>query len=531
MDNLDALKLQVIHEACRIIGHALDLDQALRDVLHILGERLPTERATIALMDEELGHLKIRASYGLSSAEEARGIYGPGEGVTGKVFLTGEPCIILDITQEPLFLDRTRARARSLSKSRIAFLAVPILLEEQPTGVLSVDRLFSSTIDYQEDLKFLEIIALIIGQFVQLQNIVRQRESMLKQENLVLRTELSKRLNDFMVSSKSPEMQKAVALIKRVAPTKANVLLLGESGTGKTLTARLIHELSSRASRPMVKINCAALPENLLEAELFGYEKGAFTGATSSKPGRLEEAHGGTAFLDEIGELSPGLQAKLLRFVQEREFERLGSTKTRQVDVRIIAATNRDLTEMIERGEFREDLYFRLNVFPISIPPLRQRKEDLPLLINFILRRLGKEYGRELRFTPECIDLLSQHEWPGNVRELENFLERLFIVCEGSVIRARDVLLLMKKGAKRATAPTERQADTDIKPTIIRPSELSKEDILEVLERNSFIMGRAAKELGLSFRQLRYRISKLGLDQQIPIKRGRPATAVKTVKS
>ncbi len=506
-ESLNKRKLLVLHEACQIIGKALDLDNALRSILRILAERLHMERATVTLYDEEIDRLFIRASYGLTPEEEARGIYAPGEGVTGQVFITGEPCIILNIQQEPLFLNRTKAR--SLNRDQISFLAVPIILEEKTIGVLSVDRLFEDGIDYHEDLQFLEIMALLIAQFVRLRHIVEKREASLRQENLVLRTELKKRFTDFMVSSRSPEMQKVLTLVRQVANTRATVLLLGESGTGKTLTARLIHELSPRAGKPFVKINCAALPENLLEAELFGYERGAFTGAFNSKPGRLEEADGGTVFLDEIAELSLELQAKLLRFIQEKEFERLGSTKTRRVDVRLIAATNQNLQKLVQEGRFREDLYFRLNVFPIRIPPLRERMEDLPLLINFIMRRLAREYARELVIAPEAVKLLAQYNWPGNIRELENFLERLFIVCESGKVTAESIRPFLKNKMDREEVSSHKREPT-------------KEDILRALERHGFIVARAAQELGLTFRQLRYRIQRLGLEDQIPLRRGRP---------
>ncbi len=509
---IDSVKLEVLHAACRIIGEALDLDEALRSILCILGKKLKMERAAITLFDEDLNRLLIRASYGLSPEEERRGIYAPGEGITGKVFLSGEPCLVLDVREEPLFLNRTGAR--KLHKDRISFIAVPIVLEDQVIGVLSVDRLFGTEIDFREDIRFLEIVALLVAQFVSLRRKVEEREQRLRQENLVLRTELKKRFSDFMASSRNPEMQRVLALVRRVAPTKATVLLLGESGTGKTLTARLIHELSPRASGPFVKINCAVLPENLLEAELFGYERGAFTGAVSSKPGRLEEAEGGTIFLDEVAELSLPLQAKLLRFIQEREFERLGSTKTRRVDVRIIAATNQDLSKLVAHGSFREDLYFRLNVFPISLPPLRRRREDIPLLINFILRRLSKEYARELRFSPEAMEIMVRYPWPGNIRELENFLERLFIVCDQKKVDVQEVKSLLKKPEAKELFLAEDQE--------IPRTEPSAEEIYRILKRHDFVIARAAKELGLSFRQLRYRIKKLGLEGQIPLKHGRP---------
>ncbi len=518
--NLESIKLQVLHKISQLISYAFDLDEALNKILFLLAENLKMERASVVLFDEERGALVIKASYGLSSKEKERGIYLPGEGITGKVFATGEPCIVLDIWKEPLFLNKTQAR--SFRKEQISFLAVPIKLEEEPIGVLTVDKLFDEKVDYGEDIKFLEIIALIIAQFVKLRKLIEAHEESLKQENLILKTELKKRFSDFMAASRNASMQRVLTLVRRVAYTKATVLLLGESGTGKTLTARLIHELSPRADKPFIKINCAVLPENLLEAELFGYERGAFTGAVSSKPGRLEEAHGGTVFLDEISELPLTLQSKLLRFIQEKEFERLGSNKTIKVDVRIIAATNKDLLSLVREGKFREDLYFRLNVFPIYIPPLRERKEDIPLIVNFIMQRLSKEYGRKLYLTPEVMDLFMRYPWPGNIRELENVLERLFIVCENDRVELKDVEMFLKNNRKTPLSFTP-ETEGEGRDYSIKPKEPSPEEILNVLKKHNYIVARAAKELGLTFRQLRYRIKKFGLEKKIPIKRGRPS--------
>ncbi|WP_297055752.1 sigma 54-interacting transcriptional regulator [Thermosulfurimonas sp.] len=509
MKNLEALKLEVLYATHELIGQALDLEESLRRVLRILGEKLDMRRASIVLWDEVSGHLKIKASYGLSAEEEAQGIYAIGEGVTGRVFATGQPCVVSDVSREPLFLNRTGARR--LTKEKISFIAVPIQAQQEILGVLWVDRLFGYRVSLEEDLRFLEVMAFLIAQFVKLKRQVEARESHLREENLALRDELESRLSEFMYGSRSPKMKEILSLVKQVAPTRATVLLLGESGTGKTLTARLIHELSPRRDRPFVKVNCAALPENLLEAELFGYERGAFTGADRSKPGRLELAEGGTVFLDEIGELSLPLQGKLLRFIQEREFERLGSTRTRRVDVRIIAATNRDLEKLVREGAFREDLFYRLNVFPIYIPPLRERRQDIPGLVKFLLHRMEKTYGRRLVLSPEALQKLTEYSWPGNVRELENILERLFIVAEENPVSEKLVSRLLS---------LEEKSDPSFSSS--GPREPTAEEILESLRRHHYIIARAARELGLTFRQLRYRLKKLGLEERCPIRRGRP---------
>jgi Nif-specific regulatory protein len=284
--------------------------------------------------------------------------------------------------------------------------------------VLSVDRLFGREIGFEEDIRFLTILATLVAQFVAVNREVEKREKKLLTENRFLKAEVSEKYNHFFAVGVSPAMQALKQMIAKVSPSKASVLLLGESGTGKTLTARIIHEMSGRERGPFVKVNCASLPDNLIESELFGYEKGAFTGAAETKRGRFEDAESGTIFLDEIGELPMGVQAKLLRFLQDHEFERLGGTKTRQLDVRIIAATNQDLSRSVQEGRFRSDLFYRLNVFPIAIPPLRERRSDVPLLANSFLEKTAKAYGRRLSFAPEALEALVNRDLGLTMRQM-----------------------------------------------------------------------------------------------------------------
>ena len=385
------LELKVLYDISQIIGQCLNLDQTLEIILEILSEYLSMKRATITLKNGEVDTLSIRASHGLRPKEKQRGVYRFDEGVTGLIFRTAEPFVVPDVTKEPLFLNKTGSRR--IDKGQISFIGVPIVLNSKPIGVLSVDRLFDEDVSFEEDIRFLTILSALMAQLISLNDQVKAREHSLVKANLSLKTDLSEKSRNFFSVGTSPTMLEVQQLIRKVAPTKASVLLLGESGTGKTLVAKIIHELSSRARSSFIKVNCAALPENLLESELFGYEKGAFTGALESKPGRVEEADGGTLFLDEIGELPVALQVRLLRFLQDRDFERLGSTKTRKVDVRVIAATNRDLSAAVAEGLFREDLYYRLDVFPIRVPPLRERREDIVPLVRFFCDKISREYG------------------------------------------------------------------------------------------------------------------------------------------
>ncbi len=327
----------------------------------------------------------------------------------------------------------------------------------------------------------------------------------LREENLKLREELGRRYEFDNIVGRSGPMQEIFATIMRVAPTRATVLLAGESGVGKDLIARAIHFHSPRRDRPLVKINCTAIPENLMESELFGFEKGAFTGAQNSKPGKFEQADTGTVFLDEIGDVPASIQVKLLRVLQEREFERLGSNVTRHIDVRVVAATNQDLRAALEQGTFREDLYYRLNVVPMNIPPLRERKEDIPFLAEHFIRKLGPDTGNRVEsITDEAIAKLMAYYWPGNVRELENVIERSLVMCSGSRLDAPDIRLEM--------APRSRVQSDRFLPEGLSLDEYEQEIIREALRRAEGNKSQAARLLGLTRNALRYRLSQMGLE-------------------
>ena len=332
----------------------------------------------------------------------------------------------------------------------------------------------------------------------------------LRDENRVLREELGRRYTFDSIVGHSRAMQEIFATIMRVAPTRATVLLAGESGVGKDLIARAIHFHSPRRDRPFVKINCTAIPENLMESELFGFEKGAFTGAVASKPGKFEQADTGTAFLDEIGDVPGSIQVKLLRVLQEREFERLGSNKTRQIDVRILAATNRDLRAALEDGTFREDLYYRLNVVPISIPPLRERKEDIPFLAEHFVQKLGPETGAKANSISEgAIKRLVECPWPGNVRELENVIERSLVLSTGTRLEADDIKMEANPRARESAVES-------FLPDGVTLDEHEQAIIREALQRANGNKSQAARLLGLTRNALRYRLSQIGMEDKTP---------------
>jgi two-component system NtrC family response regulator len=335
-----------------------------------------------------------------------------------------------------------------------------------------------------------------------------EREVSLSRENRDLRDQLREKFKvDFIISA-SRGMEEALNLVKRAAPSAATVLILGESGTGKELIARAIHYSSPRADRPLVKVNCAALPENLLESELFGHEKGAFTGAVTRRVGRFEQADQGTIFLDEIGDLSPSLQSKLLRVLQEKEFERVGSGQTLRVDVRVVAATNRNLEEAIQKGTFREDLYYRLNVVTVFLPPLRERKEDIPPLIEHFLKKYRRQNQKSMvSLSKEARDLLLNYNYPGNIRELENIVERAVVLSRGDTIMTQDLPLNLREG-KVEDLMKQSGKGRSLPETL---EEIERLRITQALESSHGVQTRAAEELGISERVLRYKMKKYGI--------------------
>lgn len=505
------LKHSALLAICQAIDQAIDLESALEVVLRIISEQLSMQRATVTLYDPETGQLSINASYGLSAEEKRRGVYRLNEGVTGRIFQTGEPFYVPDIDNEPLFLDKTGSRR--LERGMISFIGVPIILHGDPIGVLNVDRLFDDEVSFDEDVNFLKVVATLIGQFISLHEKILEREAVLKRENTSLKYQISKNSKGPYIVGESAAMVEVQRQMEKVSPTKATVLLLGESGVGKTLIAQIIHELSERKGHPFIKINCASIPENLLESELFGYEKGAFTGASGTRPGRFEEADSGTIFLDEIGELPMGLQAKLLRVLQDKELERLGSNRTRTVDVRILAATNRDLSSLVEEGNFRLDLYYRLNVFPLRVPPLRERKEDITGLLNHFLRKMSDDYGRVIHLTAPALDSLIRYDWPGNVREMQNLVERMVIMSDADRISLEFLKAYLAPGQSAAIQEAVSPSSQPVQFSSLK--EVERNEVLAALEHNEWLQYKAAEALGLTARQMGYRVRKFGLESII----------------
>src|SRR6476659_4721849 len=406
--------LSTLLEVSQALSGTLNLRSGLHRVLEVLAKHHGTVRSLITLVHDN-GELHVEASDGLDAPSHAVR-YRVGEGIIGKVAESGRPIVVPRVSKEPTFLNRA-AKRPELPKEELSFICVPILLNRRAVGALGVDLRFNPDRDYDRYVKFLGIAASSIAQAVKIQRMVDEEKQRLVDENTHLRQELRERYDFSNIIGSSGPVRQMYEQLAQVAPTNTTVLVRGESGTGKELIAHAIHYNSPRAKKPFVKVSCAALPDSLIESELFGYERGAFTGAEQRKKGRFELAEAGTLFLDEIGDISPATQVKLLRVLQEREFERLGSTETIKVNVRMVAATNKDLEKAIAAGEFREDLYYRLNVFTIFMPPLRERKSDVLLLADHFLEKFAREHRRSIRrISTPAIDMLTSYHWPGNVR-------------------------------------------------------------------------------------------------------------------
>ncbi len=522
IESLSGLKrelqeLTALNEISLAINSSLDLENVMHRILDILHEKMGMERGTLTLLDSKTNELFIHVAHGLEKKEIERGRYQVGEGITGKVVAAGEPMVVPNVGQEPLFLNRTRSRG-DVKRSNISFICVPIKLDQKTIGALSVDRLFQENISFEEDIRLLTIISSMAAQAVRIHQMVEKEKEKLTSENILLKSQLKKKFHPGNIIGESKRMADVYASIELVSQTRATVILRGESGTGKELVAHAIHYHSDRADGPFIKVSCAALPETLLESELFGYQKGAFTGATTNKIGRFEMANSGTLFLDEIGDIPQSTQIKLLRVLQEKEFERVGGTETIRVNIRLITATNKDLEKEVREGRFREDLYYRLNVVPIFLPSLRERKEDIPLLVNHFFEKSNRENLKNVKYiSEEAMAYLMNYAWPGNVRELENAIERAIILCQGDILipdlfpipgnKTMPVLTSFKP--PEVYSPIDQEAETGSLPKATE--NLERKMIENALAQTQGNQRRAAKALGITERVLGYKLKQYGL--------------------
>jgi len=496
--------LSPLSHMSKVVIESENLAETLSILLKIMKDDMGVIRGMVSLFNRKTGKIFIHDSIGLSSEEETRGVYSLGEGITGKVVETGEAIVVPRISKEPNFLNKTKSHANP-HESEHAFVCIPILRGKKVLGAISVERRCDNPDLLIHDVELLGIIATMIAQAVELYLLENEERHFLKLENERLRSALKEKFRPSNIIGNSKPMLDVYSMIEKIAQTKTTVLLLGESGVSKELVANAIHYNSTEESGPFVKFNCAALPENLIESELFGHEKGAFTGADSMRKGRFEEADGGSVFLDEVGELSLPMQAKLLRVLQEKTFEHVGGNRPIKVDIRIIAATNRDLTQMVKDGSFREDLYYRLSVFPIMIPPLRERNSDIIILAEHFVSRFVKEQNKKVkRISAPVQDMLLSYSWPGNVRELENVIERAVILSDDNVIHVYNLPLSLQTPILSGTA---------FKKGLLAKLEVVEyEMITESLANFKGNMTAAAEELGMTRRMLGLRMEKFGIN-------------------
>ncbi|MBU0678685.1 MAG: sigma 54-interacting transcriptional regulator [Verrucomicrobia bacterium] len=494
-------ELKLLYEVSRLLDESLDMRDVVSPVLEALAEHMNMQYATLALFNRQTNDILIEAAHGLSPKQQRSARYKLGEGVTGQVILTGEPMIIERTSESPLFLDKTQRGKRADT----SFLCVPIKVGNEVAGALSVDRPYSEAANLQNDLRVLTIVASMTAQAVKLRRAAQEERERLEAENERLRAELKDRFRPSNIIGNSHEMQIVYDQIAQVSKSPANVLILGETGTGKELVAHAIHYNSDRADQPFITAHCAALPESVIESELFGHVKGAFTGATADRKGRFELAHGGTLFLDEIGDIPPSIQIKLLRVLQQREFERVGGTKTIKVNVRLVTATNRDLQTMAADGRFREDLFYRLNVFPIYVPALRKRKADIVQLADYFLEQYSRAGGKQIRrLSSAAIDMLMSYHWPGNVRELENCIERAVVVAEGDVVHPHHLPPTLQTAEASGTA-----ASGDLKGLV---EAYERDLITDALKSTRGNVASAARSLSTTQRILGYKIRKYDVE-------------------
>ena len=493
-------EIQVLREISSAIVHERDPQRLLGEALAVLNRQMGMLRGTITLLHDDT--LTIEASHGLGEEARRLGRYRLGEGITGRVAETGKPEIVEDVRTDPRFLNRTGARA---ADEPVAFICVPVFSRDRVIGTLSIDRRVEPDMDLRRDAALLETVGNIAAGAAGALLRSQEERSALEAENRRLR-DLSENPGELVGNCSA--MRRVYAQIRQVATSDATVLIRGATGTGKELVARAIVRLSSRAGKPFVALNCAALPEALVESELFGHERGAFTGATGRRIGRAEEADGGTLFLDEVGDLSAQTQVKLLRFLQERTFSRVGSNAELRADVRFIAATSRDLEALMREGKFREDLYYRLNVFPILMPDLARRRSDIVLLAEHFMAKFGVKYRKQItRLSTTAINMLMAYHWPGNVRELENCIERAVITSTDGAIHGYNLPPSLQTGESSGNG----LLPPGNAPLSVLLDSYERELLVDALKRNNGNLSAAGRALGVSPRMMHYKVHRLGI--------------------
>ncbi len=502
----EARELAALLELSKLLGSARSGRAALDGLVEILSETYGATGATATLADETTGELRLLAAAGPSAARRATARLRPGEGVTGRVVASGKPVVVPQVSREPLLRSRNEVLSTAdAARQELSFVSVPLSVDAKTVGALGLVLPYAPARDFGRKTSFLKVVASLLGQAMHVDRLIEAERQRLLDENLKLKRELKGRYDLKNIVGHSRPMEEVYEQVAQAAPSDTTVLIRGESGTGKELIAHALHYNSPRSGKPFVKVSCAALPESLIESELFGYEPGAFTDARAQKKGRFERAEGGTLFLDEVGDLSPATQVKLLRVLQEREFERLGGVAPITVDVRLLAATNRDLEAAMAKGSFREDLYYRLNVFSLFVPPLRDRRPDIPLLADHFVEKYAHKHRKDVRrISTPAIDVLMSYHWPGNVRELENAIERAVLVCDGGVLHAHHLPPTLQTAEVSGTLPRQSLGAA--------MAAYEKDLLLDALKISRGNRAKAARLLQTTERIFNYRLKRHALD-------------------
>jgi len=514
-------QIKLLYDIALLLSNTTNIVESIEKCMKILKNNSYLERSTLFLISEDAKSLELYASINLTEQQKKMALYKIGEGATGLAAQSCEPVVIENVHHNINYLNKTG----KLSTNAISYIAVPIIQDELLFGVISANIETNSVLNFDDIVRMLTIVGSLFGGTIATQKRFNKEKETLSDLKTYYRQEIFDEYKFENIIGNSTKMQQVFSMLETVSPSDATILVRGETGTGKELIATAVHNLSKRKNEAFIKLNCAAISETLLESELFGHEKGAFTDAKEMRKGRFELADKGTLFLDEIGDVSPALQVKLLRLLQEQEFERVGGTKTIKTNVRLVAATNRNLEEMVKNGEFREDLFYRLNVIPINLPPLRERYEDVKLLIEHYLKKFMKEHKKKMSFSKEALEVLLNYPWPGNIRELQNMMERIVLICPNGTIIPEMLnhvlpfnyqkMYMQEETPKQVVVAQEDPQQQQETPSqsngvITNKSlqEMEKESIMQALIDNRGIQTKAAAQLGMSARQIGYKIKK-----------------------
>lgn len=522
-------EIKILYDIAIMLSNTTNIVDSIEKSMRILKHNSYLERCTLFTAADDGVNLELFASIDLTPQQKKMASYKIGEGATGLAAQSGEPVVIENVHNNINYLNKMG----KLSTKSISYIAVPIIQDDSLFGVISANIGKDGILNFDDIVRMLTIVGSLFGGTLATQKKYAKEKETLSDLKTYYKQELLDEHKFENIIGNSTKMQQVFSMLETVSPSDATILVRGETGTGKELIATAVHNLSKRKNEPFIKLNCAAISETLLESELFGHEKGAFTDAKEMRKGRFELADGGTLFLDEIGDVSPALQVKLLRLLQEQEFERVGGTKTIKTNVRLVAATNRNLEDMVKKGEFREDLFYRLNVIPINLPPLRERYEDVKLLVEHYLKKFMKEHKKKMDFSKEALEILLDYPWPGNIRELQNTMERIVLICPDGTIMPemlnhvlpfnyqktymqQEVVTqqpIIKEETPIQNTPQESSHEQPT-PIITNKSlhEMEKESIIQALLDNRGIQTKAATQLGMTARQIGYKIKKYEIE-------------------